>query len=218
MTLGSIPKKSPLKGKKEIEKISPEKISTDDMEILMDFVSEAEEKLDTIEVNLMDLEQDPSNKDLINDIFRPFHTIKGVSGFLFLTKINVLSHTTENLLDSARSGDFLINARATDAILESVDTLKKLIARVKQGTDTGFKQGDDDIDVDSLRDKLQKLQLSLANGEKMSLDKIIVQRGEITSESLDQALDIQKKNPNEALPAASGRGIGLNTAPQGAGY
>jgi len=116
-----------------------EKIDDDDMEILMDFVSEAGENLDTIEVNLIELEQDPSNTDIINDIFRPFHTIKGVSGFLSLTKINKLAHTTENLLDSARSGDFLINDIATDVILESVDTLKKLIDRIRQGTNTGFR-------------------------------------------------------------------------------
>jgi len=177
----------------------PEKISDDDMEILIDFVSEAEESLDTIEVSLIDLEQDPSNIDIINDIFRPFHTIKGVSGFLSLTKINILAHTTENLLDSARSGDFLINDTATDAILESVDTLKNLLARVQTGTDTGFMQPDDDIDVDFLRDKLQKLQISLTKGEKLPLGKILVQKGDISTQSLDQALEIQKKDPDKKI-------------------
>jgi len=123
-------------------------ISDDDMEILIDFISEAEENLDTIEVNLIDLEQDPTNSDIINNIFRPFHTIKGVSGFLSLNKINKLSHTTENLLDAARSGDFIINDIATDAILDSVDTLKNLLAIVKKGTETGILQSDDSIDVE----------------------------------------------------------------------
>jgi len=176
-----------------------EKISKDDMEILIDFVSEAEENLDTIEVNLIDLEQDPTNKDIINDIFRPFHTIKGVSGFLALIKINILAHTTENLLDSARSGDFLINDMATDVILESVDTLKNLLSRVKKGIDAGFKQPDDDIDVEILRDKLQKLQVALTNGEKAPLGEILVQKGTISSESLDQALEIQKNQPQKKI-------------------
>lgn len=177
----------------------PEKISDDDMEILIDFVSEAEENLDTIEVSLIDLEQDPSNKDIINDIFRPFHTIKGVSGFLSLTKINKLSHTTENLLDSARSGDFIINDTATDAILESVDALKKLITRVKQGTSTGFKQPDDDIDIDHLRDKLQKLQTALTKGGKEPLGEILVRKGVINQESLEQSLENQQENPEKKL-------------------
>jgi two-component system chemotaxis sensor kinase CheA len=177
----------------------PEKISEDDMEILVDFISEAEENLDTIEVNLIELEQDPSNSDIINEIFRPFHTIKGVSGFLALNKINKLSHTTENLLDSARSGDFLINAAATDAILESVDTLKNLIERLKQGTEVGFKQPDGDIDVDTLRDRLQKLQISLTKGEKEPLGEILVRKGEIEQEQLDEALEVQKDSPEKKI-------------------
>lgn len=181
------------------EKISPEKISNDDMEILTDFVSEALENLDTIEVNLIDLEQDPSNMDIINDIFRPFHTIKGVSGFLSLTKINQLAHATENLLDSARSGEFLINARATDVILESVDRLKILIARVSQGIDTGFMQPDDDIDVNGLRDKLETLQVSLTKGESEPLGSILVKKEMVDQESLDQALEIQKNHPGKKI-------------------
>ncbi|MBU1343719.1 MAG: chemotaxis protein CheA [Proteobacteria bacterium] len=184
---------------KEPESPSQEKISREDIEILMDFVSEARENLDTIEVNLIDLEQDPSNMDIINAIFRPFHTIKGVSGFLSLTKINQLAHATENLLDSARSGDFLINDTATDAILESVDTLKKLLSLVKQDTDNGFRQPDDDIDVEWIRDKLKKLQVSLTNNDREPLGEILVKKGNITAESLDQALETQKAHPQKKI-------------------
>jgi len=178
---------------------TPRKITDDDMEILLDFVSEAEENLDTIEVNLIELEQDPSNKDIINDIFRPFHTIKGVSGFLSLPKINRLAHTTENLLDCARSGDFLINNTATDAILESVDTLKKLIGRVRKGTETGFSESVHDIDVDQLRDKLKKLQISLTEGIVEPLGEILVKKGSINRENLDRALESQKTQPEKKL-------------------
>jgi two-component system chemotaxis sensor kinase CheA len=177
----------------------PEKISDDDMEILVDFVAEALENLETIEVNLIDLEQDPSNKDIINDIFRPFHTIKGVSGFLSLTKINKLAHTTENLLDSARSGDFLIDATATDAILESVDTLKRLIGRVSQGTQTGFMQKDDDIDVTGLRDRLQRLQIALTSGDSAPLGEILIEKKMVDQASLDQALEVQKDQPGKKI-------------------
>ena len=187
----------------EVEKLKsskqPEKLQDDDIEILVDFVSEAEENLDTIEVNLIDLEQEPTNKDIINEIFRPFHTIKGVSGFLALKKINKLSHTTENLLDSARSGEFLINNMATDAILESVDMLKELLARVKQGIATGYQQSDDDIDIDALRGRLQKLQASLTNGKSEPLGEILVKKGDINNETLNQALEIQKNNPEKKI-------------------
>ncbi|MBU0969694.1 MAG: Hpt domain-containing protein, partial [Proteobacteria bacterium] len=177
----------------------PEKIADDDMDILIDFVSEALENLENIEVNLIDLEQDPFSKDIINDIFRSFHTIKGVSGFLSLSKINSLAHSTENLLDSARSGDFLINAIAIDAILESVDTLKNLIDRVSRGTHTGMRVPDDDIDVNGLRDKLQALQISLIKQDKEPLGAILVKKKVVDQVSLDQALEIQKARPGKRI-------------------
>ncbi len=176
-----------------------EKISEDDMEILRDFISEAQENLDTIEVSLIELEDDPGNTDIINDIFRPFHTIKGVSGFLSLTKINTLAHTTENLLDSARSGDFVINHTATDAILASVDTLKALLERVEQGLQSGYRQPDGDIDVDALRDHLKQLQISLSKGEKEPLGEILIRNKEVNRSDLNQALEIQKQTPDKKI-------------------
>ncbi len=177
----------------------PQKISDDDLEILIDFVSEAEDNLDTIEVSLIDLEQDPTNADIINDIFRPFHTIKGVSGFLSLTKINILSHTTENLLDGARSGDFIIDQTTTDAILKSVDTLKTLLEKLKTGISTGFMEPDDDIDVEILRDHLKQLQLALSKGEKLPLGEILIQKKIIDENSLDNALEAQKDEPDKKI-------------------
>jgi len=177
----------------------PEKISADDMEILSDFVAEAVENLDTIEIKLMELEQDPANGEIINDIFRPFHTIKGVSGFLSLTKINKLAHATENLLDGARSGDFSINSAATDAILESVDTLKALIERVRTGFQTGYRQPDGDIDTERLREKLQRIQTSLTNGEKEPLGEILIRKNIVDRESIGDALEIQRDYPDKKL-------------------
>jgi len=177
----------------------PMPISDDDMEIMVDFVSEARENLETIEVNLIDLEQDPSNAATINEVFRPFHTIKGVSGFLSLTKINKLAHATENLLDSARSGDFVINQAATDAILESVDMLKLLVDRVGKGVETGLLLPDDDVDVSSLRDTLTTLQTSLASGEKEPLGEILVRKKAVNRKSLDNALDLQRERPDKKI-------------------
>ena len=176
---------------------TPEKLSDDDIEILTDFISEAEDNLNNIEVSLIELEQDPENANIINDIFRPFHSIKGVSGFLSLGKINRLSHATENLLDSARSGDFIINHSATDAILESVDLLKQLLDSVKQGFVSGYRQEDGHIDVDILKDKLKKLQISLTKGEKEPLGEILVRKKEIEKQDIDHALEIQKENPGK---------------------
>lgn len=171
-----------------------EEMAEDDLQILSDFVEEADENLDTIEVELMDLEQDPSNHDIINNIFRPFHTIKGVSGFLDLKKINRLSHSTETLLDCARNGDFLINATATDAILESVDLLKKLIARVRQSIADKVRSDDHDIDIEPLRIKLQKLPALLTQEIKEPVGQILIRKGIIDNDMLDEALEKQSRS------------------------
>lgn len=184
----------------EIEsQTEPKKISDDDMEILVDFVSEAVENLETIEVNLIDLEQDPSNIDIINDIFRPFHTIKGVSGFLSLIKINKLAHATENLLDSARSGEFVIEQNATDAILESVDMLKLMVNRVGDGIQKGVLLPDADIETGRLIDKLKKIQQMLAGGETQPLGEILIRQNAVSRETLDDALEIQKGQPDKKI-------------------
>ena len=177
----------------------PRRISADDMEILADFVAEAFENLETIEIKLMDLEQDPSNKDIINDIFRPFHTIKGVSGFLSLTRINKLAHATENLLDSARSGEFVIDQQATDAVLESVDTLKALIGKVKKGIETGFWQPDEDIDTENLRNKLQRIQTVMTHGDQEPLGEILIRKNAVDRETVEDALETQRACPDKKL-------------------
>jgi len=186
-----------------LEKISlPKEIKNlleQDMEILADFVSEAEEDLESIEVSLIELEQTPSDMEVLNNIFRPFHTIKGVSGFLSLDKINILAHATENLLDHARSGEFLINDIATDTILESVDMLKLLISRVKQGLANGVRQMDDDLDITILKDKLQNLQESLSCVGHEPIGEILVKKGVIDRDTLEDSLKSQEKNPDKKL-------------------
>ena len=69
----------------------------EDYEIITDFVMESLESLNTIEVGLMDMEENPANCESINAIFRSFHTIKGVSAFLGFMRINKLAHCSENL-------------------------------------------------------------------------------------------------------------------------
>jgi two-component system chemotaxis sensor kinase CheA len=174
-------------------------LNDEDMEILTDFIAEAEENLETIEIDLVELEQAPSDMEIINNIFRPFHTIKGVSGFLDLKKINSLAHCTETLLDHARSGDFLMNDIATDAILESVDTLKRLLARIRTGLAKQQKGEDDDIDISPLKKKLQKLPKQLIDGDREPIGEILVKRGVINRETLENTLEEQGQDSSKKI-------------------
>jgi len=108
-----------------------------DAELYRDFISEALEHLGSIELNLINLEQSPENGEYINAIFRPFHTIKGVSGFLNLKDIQRFSHAMESLLDEARNGRLQISQLIVDFILESVDLLKNMILDLREQIETG---------------------------------------------------------------------------------
>ena len=102
-----------------------------DPEILGEFLAEARENLDSIEVEILALEEDPSNTEVIHRIFRPFHTIKGVSGFLNLQQIHTLSHRVEDVLDRARNNTLAMTQEVIDMVLEAVDLLKALLNRVE---------------------------------------------------------------------------------------
>jgi len=98
-----------------------------DPEIFADFIIEAKEHLETIEPNLLELEKEPGNISLLNEIFRPMHSLKGASGFLGLNKINVLAHKAENIMDELRKGDMSVTAEIMDVILSATDALRQMI-------------------------------------------------------------------------------------------
>jgi two-component system chemotaxis sensor kinase CheA len=107
---------------------------TDDMqEIITDFVTEAEESLDRIDPLFVELETNGEDKEILNDIFRCMHTLKGAAGFLGFQPVVDVAHTSENILKRLREGEIALTKRIVDAVLASVDTLRALIGRVKHG-------------------------------------------------------------------------------------
>ncbi|MUM78801.1 chemotaxis protein CheA [Pseudodesulfovibrio sp. F-1] len=98
-----------------------------DPEILADFFVEAKEHLETIEPNLLELEKAPDNLGLLNEIFRPMHSLKGASGFLGLNRINGLAHKAENILDELRQGSMRVTGGIMDLILSATDALRTMV-------------------------------------------------------------------------------------------
>jgi len=103
-----------------------------DPELFADFIVEAREHLETIEPNLLELERNPGNLSLLNDIFRPMHSLKGASGFLGLNAINGLAHKAENILDELRKGNLAVNPEIMDVILAATDLLRTMIENLEQ--------------------------------------------------------------------------------------
>jgi two-component system chemotaxis sensor kinase CheA len=103
-----------------------------DPELFADFIVEAKEHLETIEPNLLELEKNPGNLGLLNEIFRPMHSLKGASGFLGLNHINGLAHKAENILDELRKGNLAVTAEIMDVILAATDNLRTMIDNLEQ--------------------------------------------------------------------------------------
>ena len=193
------PKDKEIKGVEDLKTDSnPEQLSEEDIELLQDFVSEALDSLSTIEVGLVDLEHSPDDIEIINSIFRPFHTIKGVSGFLNLQKINKLAHCSENLLDKARSGEIRIDDHITDLILESVDRLKELIEVVQDNIGSG-RPLEGDIDCGDLIHRIQETVARSNEIAKKPLGEILVADGAVSKEEVDQALEEQRQKPEKKV-------------------
>ncbi len=187
-----------IKEKEEDIQSPDEDLSEEDRAITSDFVMESLENLEAIEVSLIDLEEDSSDIDSLNAIFRTFHTIKGVSSFLNLQRINTLAHHAENLLDKARGGEIVLEGATVDIVFESMDALKKMIMGAQQGIEkrTSLDIG---LDIAPLVNRIEEL-VSRADliGDK-PLGEILVQGGAVTPDDLAKGLERQKTEPGKKI-------------------
>ncbi|HWD99231.1 MAG TPA: chemotaxis protein CheA [Bryobacteraceae bacterium] len=94
-----------------------------DPELVQEFLVEARQHLGTVEAGVLNLEQNPGDPETLNGVFRSFHTIKGLAGFLGAHAIHELAHETENVLDLARSGQLVLTEETVDLILRAADEL-----------------------------------------------------------------------------------------------
>lgn len=102
-----------------------------DTELLGDFIVESREHLANVEDQLLVVEREQGNKEALNSVFRGFHTIKGLAGFMDLGQIRKVAHHVETALDLAREGELAITPRMIDVVLEGADYLKVAVDGVE---------------------------------------------------------------------------------------
>ena len=106
---------------------------SDEMDdIVNDFIAEASEGLDSLDQKFIELEKNPGDTVLLNDIFRSIHTIKGAAGFLGFQQMVEVTHVTEDVLNKLRKGEIAVDAGIMDAILESVDLIKVILNNIRE--------------------------------------------------------------------------------------
>lgn len=102
-----------------------------DEDILQDFLVEAGEILELLSEQLVELENNPDDTELLNAIFRGFHTVKGGAGFLAMTELVDACHGAENVFDLLRQGVRTVNSELMDVILQALDTINEMFATIK---------------------------------------------------------------------------------------
>ena len=101
-------------------------------DLLQDFLQEAKDLLSDVDNKLVDLEKNPSDRRLLNDIFRGFHTIKGGAGFLNATELVKLCHLTENLFDRLRNAEMLLSSELMDTIMAATQGVRTMFGEMGQ--------------------------------------------------------------------------------------
>ena len=112
-------------------------MSDEMQEILNDFLTESNEMLEVLDQRFVTLESDPNNTDLLNEIFRAMHSMKGSAGFLGFNQLVNVAHRGENILNKLRQGDMAVSPTIISVILETIDVIKAIMADIRAtGTDS----------------------------------------------------------------------------------
>ena len=108
-------------------------LDSDLQELYDSFLVETGEILESLGSDLMILEHEPKNYDLLNRIFRGFHTIKGTSSFMGFEEIATITHHAEEILNKLRRDELSVNLKIIDVLLEVHDIISMLVDRIKEG-------------------------------------------------------------------------------------
>ncbi len=175
----------------------PEVAEMGDESLLRDFIVEGLEYIDEIEVNILNLEQDPEDKEYINVIFRPFHSMKGVASFLNLDEIRELAHSLETILDKARNDQLSVTPGLIDVILDGADALKEMIIQLRASLE-GPPPKPLEVDLPALKARITdieegKAETVDADRERKKVGEILLEDGSVTDEVLEEGLKIAEQ-------------------------
>lgn len=181
---------------KAIESASPLDVdlSTIDGSLLGDFISESEEHLHNADNYLLQLES-TADIENINALFRVFHTIKGIAGFLSLYSIQKLAHSTENLLDKVRKNECPVSGRLVDLVFSAADALKQEIGSLRLALSSGSRY----VVNSEVEHLINELDTFAEKSGARKIGEILIDEGKTTHSELEKALSIQHEHPEAKI-------------------
>ncbi len=154
-------------------------------EIIKEFLVESSENLDQLDQDFIELEKNPSSKELLSRIFRAIHTVKGTSGVLGFPKLESVAHIGESLLSMLRDGETQLDPELTSGLLAMVDAIREMLTQISSSNAEGEK------DYSSLVQRLSDLKstrLQLQQQDSPKIGQILVQSGAVQKEQLEDAV------------------------------
>ena len=169
-------------------------IAETDIPLVVDFVNESGEHLENAENDMLVVEDNPEDQEAINSIFRAFHTIKGVAGFLDLKHIGSLAHVSETLLDMGRKGETILENAKVDVIFEAIDIMKRMLSDLSDAVAANEAVRP----VEGLSSLINRIQMCIEGKEFVpKVGEILREKGEIKRPDLNAALKEQRDEPKE---------------------
>ncbi len=120
-------------------------------EIMRGFLTEATEGIQRLELDFITLEKEPGNTELLNNIFRVFHSMKGASSFIGLKNLELTSHRTEDVLNKLRKSELILTPSIMDILLNAVDIIKLILKDVEEN------KKDSTINTEDIRARLEDI-------------------------------------------------------------
>ncbi|RHW20366.1 chemotaxis protein CheA [Pseudomonas jilinensis] len=186
-----------------------------DEEILQDFLVEAGEILEQLSEQLVELENRPDDMDLLNAIFRGFHTVKGGAGFLQLDPLVACCHIAENVFDILRKGERQVDAELMDVVLQALDAVNAMFAQVRERdepspADPGLLEA-----LSLLAQPASAAPVAAPASVEYSITETVSagadSDGDITDDEFEQLLDaLQSPEESETESSVSGQGDNIS--------
>ena len=173
------------------ENQNPMLIDPDMKEIVESFIVETKEILEKLDVDLVEMEKRPDDTELLNSVFRHFHTIKGTSSFLGLDKLTGVTHKGEDILNKLRRGEVILTSTIMDALLNAYDKMRSLLFSIEE-----FQN--EDIEVEETVRELTELISTLENGGTVSVAKKVAKKSKKKTAKKETVKSIQDSADNNS--------------------
>ena len=161
---------------------------SDGPQLVLEFVTEGFEHLNNAENSILVLEKSPSDQEAVNNIFRAFHTIKGVAGFMSLDDIRTFAHEAETMLDMVRNGKLSFVGRVVEQTLMSIDVLRQLLTLLNEQANNGGKLNSPYLNIEGNLNLIKEI---ISGKAKEPIGEILISQGAITADELSSALAAQ---------------------------